>query len=125
MKFQLGLATLFCTLVGCTTARVVTKYPGKGGVIAIKPQDSEEARHKAEALMRQNCNGGAYTITKEGEEVVGSKTQTDIRSQTEPTKTRKSKVLGLPVTVTEGGTRASESSTTHHETEWRLAYECK
>lgn len=113
------------SLVGCATARVVTKYPNKGGVIAIPREDDSKSREKAEEMMRATCGGRGYQILKEGEAVVGSKATTETNVKRTPQKTEKKKFLGLEFEETTGGDNASSTTTTRNETEWRITYKCQ
>ena len=86
MKSQHMFVYLVCLsfllqMFSCATtkpwARQVSMEPGKGGVIALGPQDDPEAREKAFTFMRQNCSSKPYAIVSEGEATVGSKTVSD------------------------------------------------
>ncbi len=94
-------------LVSCASARVVTVEPGQGGIIAVNPKDSSDAREKAVALMSENCRG-KYKIVKEGEEVVGQTSQ----SQTTAGRSLFNKAA------------LNTSSNSTNKTEWRITYKC-
>ncbi|MFZ9519965.1 MAG: hypothetical protein ACO3A4_05750, partial [Silvanigrellaceae bacterium] len=65
----------------CTTTRVVSVRPGKGGVIAINQGIfGGDARSQAESMMRSNCRG-PFRIVKESEAVVGSVSNTQGQTQ--------------------------------------------
>src|SRR5690349_10973689 len=76
MKFSKFVVSSLVTvsmlaLAGCGTARLVTRQPGRGGVIAIESQESSADRGKAEGIMRETCRGKRFEITEEGEVVTG------------------------------------------------------
>ncbi len=104
-------------LGGCATARMVESEPEVGGVVTIAPQGNEEARQKAEALMRQTCAGKTYKIVKEGEVVVGSRTEA---KQNETPKEDKN-LFGKKTKSVE----TSSSTSTSNVTEWRLTFKCQ
>lgn len=110
---------------GCATARVVTKYPNKGGVIAIPSEGDSKSRGKAEEIMRANCGSAGFEVLEEGEAVVGSKATTESKMTSELVSTKKSKILGVTFTHSTGGDNTSSTTTTQQETEWRLTYSCR
>lgn len=107
-----GILVGFSILAGCATARVVEFRPGIGGVIAVNPAGSAEARQKADVLMSQNCQSRNFEIVEEGESVVGSTSQA--RRTTRP-------YNGLfgP------GISSNHTVQTTNQTEWRIKYKCK
>lgn len=115
-------AFFLLTLSACATARVVEVYPGKGGVISLSPPQSPEAREKAKALMSDGCQGKKSTIVKEGEVVVGQKSEGEEES-TQEDKRSTNLFTGKTSSKPMGKTRSS--STTSNLTEWRITYRCK
>jgi hypothetical protein len=95
----------FLVAVGCGSARVVkrTQY---GGTIALQG-DQNKAMEDAHAKMNAHCGSQGYTITEEGEVVVGSDT-----------------AYGEDTEYDEDGSTTEGGSTTRDATEWRVTYEC-
>lgn len=99
-------------LSGCAIARSVRVTPGKGGVVAVTPRHSEEARAKAHRIMNQTCQGRSYEIVNEEEVVVGQVTTT------RNTKDVQKKKKGVRVT-------RSKEQTTRNKTQWEITYRCR
>lgn len=102
----LGLVLATAALVGCATARVVSVQPGEGGIVAVSPAQSAEARQKAQAIMERNCGSRRVKIVSEDEAVVGQQTY----------------VSGSD--YRRAGT-FSAASQTQDQTEWRIRYKCE
>ena len=98
---------LLASLGACATARVVKSQPGKGGIIAVIPKDSAEARQKAMDIMATNCTPKKPEILEEGEAVVGQSSHSNGNAS----------VVGSFI-----GTSSTTSS--HQETEWQISYKC-
>ena len=122
-KFSPAILSLLAfSLSGCATARVVTKQPGTGGVIAVSSESNSSAREKAGDLMNENCGSGGYKIIEEGEAVVGSKS---IHHQHEyQDATTKTSMFGGALKAYSGGNDRSSQSETNQKTEWRITYKC-
>jgi hypothetical protein len=107
-KLSLGLVLM---LSACGTARLVqqTQY---GGVIALQG-DRNKAMEDAGRMMSQHCGPNNYQIVQQGEEVIGTDTSYDERTDQASNRS---------------GTRAaSETSggqSTRNATEWRVHYQC-
>ncbi len=104
MKRSVLFAAFGMVLVGCAGYRVVKRNQTGGVVTLYGPR--EEAMQKATAAMQAHC-GGAYTITEEGEAVVGTESTSAGRADN-----------------TRTGVAASSSTETHDKTEWRVTYVC-
>lgn len=105
-KTQIGLFILAAALVAaCGSARVVqrTQY---GGVIALEG-DRGKAMEGAHGEMSAHCGAGNYTITQEGEEVIGSDT-----------------AYGEDTDYDNRGSSTSGGASTRQATEWRVHYQC-
>lgn len=100
-------------MASCATIRVVTTRPRNGGVIAIQAGlwGQDEARMKAESVMRSTC-GGKFEITEEGEAVIGT------TSTTRGNADQKYNNRG-------SSTQLSSSTDTTNKTEHRITYVCK
>lgn len=92
-------------LVACGSARLVEKTQ-TGGVIALEG-DRDKAWEQAEADIRDHCGDQGHHIVREGETVIGEKTEYGER--TEPDKK---------------GTSTGGEVTTSDLTEWRVEYMC-
>lgn len=92
-------------LVGCGSYRYVYRN-ANGGTIALKG-DRDSAMEKARDAMKSHCRG-PYTITEEGEVVIG----TDTAGGSETGVTRHNTVV------------TNEGSSTRQATEWRITYAC-
>jgi hypothetical protein len=127
---KIGLGLLFGALVAaCGSARVMkrTQY---GGVIALQG-DRGKAMEQAHKEMAGHCGAGNYTITQEGEEVVG--TDTYARSDTEygedtaygeGTTSSGNSSATAGGASTRGGSSTNASSQTRDAVEWRVHYQC-
>jgi hypothetical protein len=130
MLRKIGLGLLFGALVAaCGSARVVqrTQY---GGVVALQG-DRGKAMEDAHKQMGGHCGAGNYTITQEGEEVIGSDTYA--RSDTEygedtayaeGTQTSGNSSSTAGGSSTRGGSSTNASSQTRDAVEWRIHYQC-
>jgi uncharacterized protein YceK len=104
------LVFLALALSACGGIRYVTRTQ-TGGTIALQG-DPEKAMEKAREAMAQHCNG-AYTVTEEGEAVVGQTTSTAAAADTREHKDNRG-----------ASTYASGRTTTRNDTEWRVTYVC-
>jgi hypothetical protein len=111
-NWKTGLFLIGTALVAaCGSARVVQRSQ-YGGIVALEG-DRGKAMEDAHRHMAGHCGAGNYTITLEGDEVIGTDTtygeSTDYASN-------------------ESGTRAasdtSGGSSTRQATEWRVHYQC-
>lgn len=107
------VASTFAILSGCATARMVETRPGKGGTVSVSPQNSAEARKKAEALMSSTCGSKKVVIVSEGEVEIGSVTTSNAEA--------------APVKTWYGATavQANTKTETVKQTEWRINYSCE
>jgi hypothetical protein len=117
------LSFLAFFLFGCGTTRVVSKAPGRGGIVALSTNYNASTREKADALMKENCGSKNVVIVEELEAEIGSTTKVT-KSAPTPATTKKTSFLGIPVTHTEGGVQSEEHRTVK-EMEWRIRYECQ
>ena len=109
------LLTLVALVIsGCATARSVKVVPGKSGVISISPQNSQDARMKAESIMKQTCKGKGYKIVKEADVIIGVFTTIDSQDHVDRYSRRRSYSAS-----------SWENVTTEEQTEWQIHYECK
>lgn len=99
--FIVGIAVV----AACGSARVVqrTQY---GGVIALEG-DRGKAMEGAHGEMAAHCGAGNYTITQEGEEVIGTDT-----------------AYGEDTNYDNSGSSTSGGASTRQATEWRVHYQC-
>ncbi len=111
-KNKIGLTIgMLMILGGCATARLVETQPGKGGVVAIKPTGSSDAREKAKGIMQETCGGKKVEIVAEGEHVIGQ------FSKTSSSESESKGLFGPALT-------GNSSSHTTQETEWRITFQC-
>ena len=106
-KKLFALSALAVLLVGCASARMVSMQPAKGGVIAVLPSGSVEARQKATVMMQNNCGSKKVEITEEGEAVIGHTS----------TGSANTSLTGHLL-----GTNTNSDTT--QKTEWRITYKC-
>lgn len=100
-------------LSGCAVATSVSVRPGKGGVVAVTPRNSPEARDKAVQIMSATCGGRGYTIVQEQEVVVGHVISTSRQGDIDVRRRRDATVSSW------------EETTTSPQTEWRITYTCQ
>lgn len=106
MKFIL-IAIVSFILVSCTTVRVVSKQPGKGGVVAVhQGLIGGDANVMAKGIMKENCGGKRVEVLEEGESVIGTTSKTDTKK------------------VDSVFTDSTSSTDTTNKTEWRIKYKC-
>jgi|GEM_PF-786058 len=108
---------IFCVFIfsACTTTRVVSVSPRRGGVIAIRQGIfGGDARDQAESVMRSNCRG-PFKIVKESEAVVGSVSNTQGQSTGQINSNFD----------TNFNSNSSSTTTSSNVTEWRLTYVCR
>ena len=102
-------------LAACGTARVIHRDQ-TGGVIELQG-DRGKAMEQANQEMSAHCGPGAWTITQEGEEAVG--TDTVVREdQASDTKTSKSGRRSSTDTST------TQTQSTRTAVAWRVHYAC-
>ena len=119
-------------LVACQTmpyqpyARNVLVKPGQSGVIALKGEHRDEDREKALSMIASNCSNKPYTITEEGETVVGQKTVSSAdETHQEGNRQQVGTLWGMPVTSGSGPSKNTQTSaTTENVREWQIKYEC-
>ena len=99
------------------------KKSQEGGVISLKIEHRDEDQKLAETLMKKNCVGGKYTITEEGEVVVGSVTNQLITKEA-ANKKKKKGLFGMTFTEGHDGAEQTSSETTQKK-EWHITYVCK
>ncbi len=104
MKRFVACLVLLVAANGCMTYRLVERTP-EGGTYALLG-DPASSMAEARPQMEAHC-GGPVKLVKEGEVVVGEKTQSK-----ESTKKKGSMTFG------------SASSETTQKTEWRVEYKC-
>ena len=115
---------LLCLLFSsCATIREVRVEPSRGGVIAIQPRDSEDARAKATARMALNCRPKGYVIVKEEEVQTGSVSET-ASSQSGYGQIRGSGNESFSATHY-NQSQGSATTHTYQTTEWQITYQCK
>jgi hypothetical protein len=105
-KTRVGLfAAGVALLAACGSARVVqrTQY---GGIIALEG-DRGKAMEGAHGEMAAHCGAGNYTITQEGEEVIGTDT-----------------AYGEDTAYDSSGSSTAGGASTRQATEWRVHYQC-
>lgn len=99
------LGGILMLAAGCGDYRYVYRN-ANGGTIALKG-DRDSAMEKARSAMKSHCRG-PYTITEEGEVIIGQDT-----------------VAGSETGVTRRNTVVTqEGSSTRQATEWRVTYQC-
>ena len=118
----LAVSLTCLVILGCGSARMVTVEPN-GGVVAIASNNNmwpTYYRDKAEALMHEKCPQG-YFVLKEEEVVVGTRVNTNTRTESTPPPTVS---VGGVVAVSQGpGLDKTETSTSYHDqTEWRITF---
>jgi hypothetical protein len=106
-----GLAFLVLALMACGGIRYVSRTQ-TGGTIALNGLDHEKSMEGARQAMAQHCNG-QYTVTEEGEAVIGQTVATSAAADTREHRDNRGE-----------STRASQVTTTKQETEWRVTYVC-
>jgi hypothetical protein len=102
-------------LAACGSARVISRTQA-GGVIELQG-DKGKAMEQANQEMSAHCGPGNFTITQEGEEVIGTDTVAT-EDTAEDTKTSRS-----------GRRQSTDTSTvattsTRNATAWRVHYSC-
>jgi len=112
-KISVGL---FLVLAACGSAKVIQRTQ-TGGVIELQG-DRGKAMEQATQEMAAHCGGpGSWTVTQEGEEVIGQDTYT--REDTaQDSKTSRSGRRSSTDTTTTGQT------STRNATAWRIHYQC-
>ncbi|MBK8394529.1 MAG: hypothetical protein IPL26_04685 [Leptospiraceae bacterium] len=140
------------SLSNCASAKVVSSIPGKSGIVAISQVNQEEARIKAMTLMERTCTGKSVEIVKEGEVVIGQRT--DSNTNTDFNEKNKSNYVGASAGAvnknttynnnsantsatgvavkagssssdTTGSVKSNSSTTTVNVTEYQIEYKCK
>ena len=106
---------LVVALAACGSARVISRTQA-GGVIELQG-DRGKAMEQANQEMSAHCGPGNFTITQEGEEVIGTDTVAT-EDTAEDTKTSRS-----------GRRQSTDTSTvattsTRNATAWRVHYSC-
>ena len=106
---------LVVALAACGSARVISRTQA-GGVIELQG-DKGKAMEQANQEMSAHCGPGNFTITQEGEEVIGTDTVAT-EDTAEDTKTSRS-----------GRRQSTDTSTvattsTRQATAWRVHYSC-
>lgn len=104
------LLFLALALSACGGIRYVQRTQ-TGGTIALQG-DPDKAMEKAREAMAQHCNG-QYTVTQEGEAVIGQSTTTSAAADTREHRDNRGE-----------STQASSRTVTQNETEWRVTYVC-
>jgi hypothetical protein len=133
LRISLGFLTMLLslTLVTCASTRVVSSSPGQGGVIALQRGlfQQEEARAQLASTMATNCGQRRPRVVKEGEVVVGQRTQsasnTNSSSQSTGGTVRVAPNLAVGQSNTEGTSTTTGNATTQDIVEWRIEYVCE
>lgn len=130
MIFGIALALSACqTMPYQPYARDVKKKPGQSGVIALKLNNREEDKAKAQQMMSSNCGTAPVKVLEEGEVVVGQETKgtADTTKANAVQGQQVGSLFGMPVTSGAVDARDStqSSSVTTSVKEWQMAYECE
>jgi hypothetical protein len=110
-------------------AREVKKKPNAGGIVALKVENRDEDRQKAQLMMANTCGSSPVKVIEEGEVAVGQSTSSSaVKEQNAGSKpVNMGTLFGLP--VTSGGANPNEETSTNSVTtalkEWQISYECE
>lgn len=98
------------------------KKSQEGGVISLKIEHREQDQKLAQMMMKKNCPNGRFTITEEGEVVVGSVTN-QLTTKEAANKKKKKGLFGMTFTEGHDGAEQTSSETTQKK-EWHITNAC-